>query len=116
MGILGKIFGSEEVIGKAVDGVYNGVDALVYTPEERASRFERLLKLYEPFKLAQRLLALVYCIPYIFLWSVTFLLSFKIDVTVQQAMLNGEIGQIAKLIAGFYFGGGAIESLLRVKK
>ena len=55
-GLLGKLFGSDKVIGKAVDGVYNGVDKLFYTDEEKADNWRLAMKVYEPFKLAQRLI------------------------------------------------------------
>jgi len=52
MGLLGKIFGSDDAISKAADGIYNGVDKAFYTDEEKAEGFLSLLKAYEPFKLA----------------------------------------------------------------
>ena len=36
MGFLGKMFGSEKALGGIVDGVTKGLDALVYTSEEKA--------------------------------------------------------------------------------
>ena len=36
-GFLGKIFGSDKALGAVVDGVSNGLDALVYTDEEKAT-------------------------------------------------------------------------------
>lgn len=35
-GFFGKLFGTEKALGGIVDGVTNGLDALVYTDEERA--------------------------------------------------------------------------------
>tara|TARA_R100000808_G_C2121459_1_gene132680 strand:+ start:211 stop:684 length:474 start_codon:yes stop_codon:yes gene_type:complete len=35
--LFGKIFGTEKALGSIVDGVSNGLDALVYTDEEKAS-------------------------------------------------------------------------------
>lgn len=37
MSFWGKIFGSEEALSGIVDGVTNGLDALVYTDEEKAA-------------------------------------------------------------------------------
>ena len=36
LGFLGKMFGSEKAMSSAVDGIKKGLDALVYTDEERA--------------------------------------------------------------------------------
>lgn len=35
-GFFGKLFGTEKALGGIVDGVTNGLDALVYTEEEKA--------------------------------------------------------------------------------
>ena len=35
-GFFGKLFGTEKALGGIVDGVTNGLDALVYTDEEKA--------------------------------------------------------------------------------
>lgn len=35
-GFLGKLFGTEKALSAVVDGVSNGLDALVYTDEEKA--------------------------------------------------------------------------------
>ena len=37
MSYLGKLFGTEKALSSIVDGVSNGLDALVYTDEEKAS-------------------------------------------------------------------------------
>lgn len=108
MGLLGKLFGSDKVIGKLTDGIYNGVDALVYTQEEKVENFQKLLKLYEPFKIAQRFLALIFGIPYALAWFITFLLSFKFDITFQLQLLSGTMGQIVLAIVAFYFLGGTL--------
>lgn len=46
MGLIGKIFGTKD----AVDAVKDGVDAVFFTPEEKARHMLDLLKAYEPFK------------------------------------------------------------------
>jgi hypothetical protein len=111
--IFGKIFGSQSIVNKAAEGIYNGVDALVYTDEEKADKFAKFLKLYEPFKIAQRWLAIIYSTPYALAWFVTFVASFFMEVTEQLALLQGDIGTINLLILGFYFAGGSFESLAK---
>lgn len=111
MGILGSLFGDQNTMSKMVDGVYNGVDKIVYTDEEKADNFQKLLKLYEPFKIAQRFLALIFGIPYVLAWLVTFIVSFFNNVDPQLALLNGTVGQIVLAIIAFYFMGGTISSI-----
>ena len=108
MNLLGKLFGSDKVIGKLTDGIYNGIDAMVYTPEEKADNFRKLLTLYEPFKIAQRFLALIFGIPYAVAWLVSFAMSFFVDITFQLQLLSGTMGQIVLAIIAFYFLGGTL--------
>ncbi|QZI90438.1 hypothetical protein MYOV003v1_p0114 [Vibrio phage 207E48.1] len=51
---IGGIFSPD----KLIDKVSRGVDKLVYTDEEKSNTFERMLRLYEPFKIAQRYISL----------------------------------------------------------
>lgn len=119
MGILGKLFGSSDVI----DAGISAIDAAVYTEEEKAkmevvkSKVKiDLLKAYEPFKIAQRLLALVFGIPYAIAWIATFTASFFIDVESQLKILSGTMGEIVLAIIAFYFLGGTLSFLSKAKK
>lgn len=132
MGIWGKIFGADDVIEKAADGIYNGIDKLVYTDEEKADmrlkaaeQFLKLLKAYEPFKLAQRLLALIIAIPYVAVWLVSAILfvwgaltqgdfgTHIIEVSKQLAELNNEtLREPLAIILAFYFTGGMLEGAI----
>ena len=67
MAFWSKLFGSDKIISAGI----NTIDKIVYTDEEKADNKLSLLKLYEPFKLAQRLLAVIYSIPYAICWLVT---------------------------------------------
>ena len=134
MGFFSKLFGSDEVIKKTVDGVYNGIDKLVYTEEEKAEMrlksanyFLKLLKAYEPFKLAQRFLALTVTIPYVFVWLISagmFVWGGStgdnniVEVSKELAKWNNEVlGMPVALILGFYFSGGMVEGIVdRFKK
>ncbi|WP_419810811.1 hypothetical protein [Bacterioplanoides sp.] len=117
MSILGSLFGNENVVKKTVDGIYNGIDAVVYTEEERKENFQKLLKLYEPFKIAQRFLALIFGIPYAAAWFITFCVSFTDhNIEPQLELLSGTMGSVVLAIIGFYFLGGAAEGLVRKNK
>ena len=107
MNILGKLFGSEKVIS----GVVDGIDKVFYTDEEKAENFRLMLKLYEPFKIAQRFLALTFGVPYSLAWFITFGASFVVDVSAQLTLLSGTMGQIVLAIVAFYFLGGTLTAL-----
>jgi hypothetical protein len=129
--ILGRIFGTKEVITKAADGIYNGLDAMVLTDEERVQYHLDFLKAYEPFKLAQRGLAFIVAIPYVAVWivsAVLYVMSMTLPVcavdvqcmslTLEQGgktlatMNNDTLGLPFAIILGFYFAGGAVEGIM----
>lgn len=107
--MINKIFGTKKVI----DAGINTIDSLVHTSEEKSNAQRFFLKLYEPYKLAQRVLATIILPPYMFCWVVAFIASFFTNTTDQQALLDGKIGDTVILIAAFYFGGGAAESVFK---
>lgn len=126
MNIFAKLFGSEKVI----EGVYNGLDKVIHTDEEKSDFWLKLLKAYEPFKIAQRYIALVVTIPYVSIWIISALLLvssvFTVPcesvcksnqlktVSIELAEKNQEqLGMPVALILGFYFGGGAVEGVAR---
>ena len=139
MGILARIFGTDEIIGKAADGVIAGADAMVLTDEERVRYHLEFLRAYEPFKLAQRLLAMTVGVPYVAIWVISALLytgSILVDpcppdkqckarqietASKELATMNNDtLGLPFAIILGFYFAGGAVEGIVekraRLKK
>ena len=119
MGILSSLFGSSKVIDAGIDGI----DAMVFTDEEKSSAKMKFLKLYEPFKLAQRYIAMTFCPAYVFMWIITallevsniFLVAFsdkELNIDVMYKLLSGDMAMMVILILGFYFGGGAAEGVV----
>ena len=104
MGLFSKLLGSDS----AIDAGIKGIDAIFYTDQEKAENKKAFLKLYEPFKVAQRYIALIFCIPYALMCAVTFGASFFRDVTTQKELLMGDIGTIVGIIVAFYFLGGSL--------
>jgi len=104
MGIFSRMLGSDKII----DAGIKGIDSIYYSDQEKAENKKAFLKLYEPFKLAQRYLALIFSVPYVFMVVVTFIASFFVDVSVQKEILTGDIGTIVGMIVAFYFFGGTI--------
>ncbi len=112
MGFFSRLFGSEKIIDAGV----SGIDAMIFTDEEKSNAKMQFLKLYEPYKLAQRYLALIYSIPYALAWLVTFIASFFIDVALQIELLKGDAFYINIVILSFYFGGGAASGVVEKLK
>ena len=117
--MLGKLFGSKKV----VDAGISAIDSAFFTEEEKSAAFERkmglkvkLLQAYEPFKVAQRALAMIYGIPYMIAWAATFKASFFMDVSTQVELLtSSEVAYANLIILAFYFAGGTGESILKYK-
>lgn len=107
MSIWGKIFGSDSVI----EAGKSAIDAVWHTDEEKAHAHMKFLELYQPFKLAQRLVACAVVGTYCLGWVATFAASFWLNVDKQLQLLNGDLGSAAMLVVGFYFAGGVVSSL-----
>ena len=135
MGFWSNLFGSSTVINKAVDGIYNGIDAMVYTDEEKAQDYKerislktKMLAAYEPFKIAQRFIALFTGIPFVVIHTIlvlTWLVSIymigegeQYKFVFEQLKLvaewnNTTLGEPFGYIIIFYFLGGAGEGVVR---
>jgi len=122
MGIFSKMFGSEQII----EGAMSGLDKLVYTDEEeadmnlkRAELHIRTLNAYEPFKITQRFLALMFSGAFLIAFLSAIVVSFMPSMTVQpivDIVKTFWIGEITLAIISFYFGAGVVESINRGKK
>jgi hypothetical protein len=49
MGWFSTLFSSKKIVDTAADGIYNGIDKLVYTKEEKAEATQKGLDLYLQF-------------------------------------------------------------------
>lgn len=114
MGVLREIFGGNKSIA---DEVLDGIDSNTLTTQEvieyRLKSYDKLL----PFKLMQRYGALLFCIPYLVAWCLVFLIrlcGYDVpDVCIE--MLEGRMGVIVSMIAGFYYLGGTISGAINRK-
>lgn len=143
MGFFSALFDSNEVISKGTDAVISAGDKLFYTEEEKADMNIKLRELhiktldaYQPFKIAQRLLAVWYS----FLFGIAFLVGLFIAVMNVYFQYNFDtsletsktlvqlsydpivnivtafgLSGIVMAIVSFYFLGGTIESFKRGK-
>ena len=107
MSIWTKLFSANKVI----DGVISAGDKLVFTPEEKKELFIEELKVYTPFKIAQRWLMITVCVPYVIMALVLFgcLMTDIGNTDSAIDVLTGPLGWAFVAIVGFYTGGGAIE-------
>ena len=142
MGILSKLFSSSDTASDMVNAAINTGDKLFYTDEEKADTkrkmiefFPTLLGAYSPFKLAQRILAMIFT----FLFSIAFLTgvgmtAFNIISKYIASSNNQEVPPLLELqplydlvsafsldyiilaIVSFYFAGGVVDSLKRNSK
>lgn len=130
MGLFGSIFGSDAVIEKGM----NGIDAIVYTDQEKARDKIKFLGQFTAFKKAQRVLAFGYS----FLFGITFLVGLGISIfnmisEYQQTVAGKDkivlisleplvtlattfsIGTISIVIITWYFSGGVVDSFKKEK-
>lgn len=124
-GALKSLF-TPEATNKVVDGIYNGIDKICYTDEEKAECVQKridtklkMLPLFEPFKLAQRIIATTFTINFV-LWVWTGIVIYivcpdRVDGFIH---LLGAfwVGEIMLAIIGWYFTGGVINSFKKGSK
>ena len=117
LAILGKILGSEAVSSKGMDLIddMHTSDAEGVAAKSKAKT--DLLAAYQPFKLAQRYIALMFTAMFLFIMAngVVGALYGVIDMSNVQAAKDFAsalwLGEIMLGIVGFYFGGGLAESV-----
>jgi hypothetical protein len=119
-GLLGKIFGSEQVISKSLDLI----DSFHTSTEEQIEAATKskvsLLEAYAPFKLAQRVIA--FSFTFIYLSCFALVLGFTLmeqtaDADkVKQVLEDFQIGYAMLIILAFYFGGGAAEGIIQSRR
>lgn len=120
--LIGKLFGSNKALESAdnfVNKVSGGIDKAFFTREEKSDFWLKMLAAYQPFKLAQRLLALmitaVMAIGYL-IAATLYVCSIWFETTKQAEAIveltNAEFGTAFTLIIGFYFAGGMAEGII----
>lgn len=122
--IIGKLFGSDNVINKGMDAI----DALVLTDQEKSSRKLLFLKTYEAFKIAQRYALILFTIPFLLLHVATCVSWLVAIFTIKDKMVytrvveelhqlahmnNVTLGEPVTWIVAFYFLGGAGEGAIK---
>ena len=117
--ILGKIFGSDQVISKGLDLIDDAWATDEEMIETRAKAKIELMNAYAPFKIAQRNLAVMFSLTFLFSFFLVLIMTLfnqgnASDVFKVLEQFN--IGWIMMAIITFYFGGGLVDSIKRGKK
>lgn len=122
--VIGKVFGTDKALSKVVDGVANGLDALVYTDEEKAgdaakARSEARSMVIEWIaktqgqNLARRIIALAVTGTWLSMYWLAFLMNLiaiwaeNSTAWVESAVLTNQAADgmmpAVMLVLGFYF-------------
>ena len=119
--ILGRIFSPK----KLGDSIISGIDKAILTKEEKLDYMQKMLVLYEPYKLAQRILAIMFSGAFLIVHLLTAVSHFIYvlrdldpkNVISLYGYNNDSLGTLVMIIVGFYFAGGVLEGTVkRLKK
>lgn len=120
MGIFSKIFGTDSAINKGLDMVASAGDKAFFTSEEKSDYKLKLLKAYEPFKLLQRVLVTLFCVPYVVLHCVVIILAIcgvdSVDAEAISTMINNAFGLPVSAAVALYLTGGVLEGGFNARK
>ena len=128
MGFISNLFSSKETEKSIVDSVIASGDALVLTNEERIEYNQRkqelilrgaeikteMLSKYEPYKLVQRILALMTFIPFIVFLCAAFYFRISGNNEMADAIyndINENFLTLVMMIMSFYYAGSVISNI-----
>tara|TARA_R110002153_G_scaffold79003_1_gene201872 strand:- start:2069 stop:2437 length:369 start_codon:yes stop_codon:yes gene_type:complete len=119
-GLLGKIFGSGDVIKSGIDLIDSFHTSAEEEVEAKTNAKVAIMNAYAPFKLAQRVIAFSFTATYLACFAMVLGFTLMDRVTdadkVQQVLEDFQIGWSMIVILGFYFGAGAAEGFMEKKK
>ncbi|MGR5117313.1 hypothetical protein ACPV50_03180 [Vibrio astriarenae] len=109
MTIWQRIFGSSELLKQGLNTITKTGDAMFFTDEEKAQYKLSLLKAYEPFKLVQRSIVLLFTVPYVLLHSIVVLgCMHGYEWKPISEMINEAFGYPVLAAVGLYLSGGVL--------
>lgn len=117
--VLGKIFGTDKVVSKGLELIDDAWTTDEEMIEARAKAKIDLMKSYAPFKLAQRYLAVMFSVTFLFSFFLVLLMTLFNHGNpdeVFKVLEQFNIGWIMMAIVTFYFGGGLVDSIKRDDK
>lgn len=118
MSIFQKLLGSGDIVSKGIDLIDSFHTSETEAIEAKTKAKTDLLESYAPFKVAQRYLALIFGFTFVGSYIMVLTLFFlgRDIAEVQQIISAFKIDWIMLTIVAFYFGGGAFESVIALKK
>ena len=119
-GILGKIFGSGDVIKSGIDLIDSFHTSTEEQIEAKTKAKVEIMQAYAPFKLAQRVIAFSFTATYLTCFAMVLGFTLMDRVTdadkVQRVLEDFQIGWSMIVILSFYFGGAVAEGVMDRKK
>lgn len=117
MGIITKLLGSGDVLSegfKLIDNLHTSDEEEIHAKSKAKTD---LLSAYAPFKIAQRILAIIFAVTFVSSYIMVLALYFKDSpiTEVTNIITAFKIDWIMLTIVSFYFGGGAIEGIIGKK-
>ena len=118
MSIFQKLLGSGDIVSKGIELIDSFHTSETESIEAKTKAKTDLLESYAPFKVAQRYLALIFGFTFVASYVLVLALFFLgRDIAEVQEIINAfKIDWIMLTIVGFYFGGGAFEGVIALKK
>lgn len=115
--VLGRIFSPR----KLGESIISGIDKAILTKEEKLDYMQKMLVLYEPYKLAQRILAIMFSGAYLLVHLLTAISHFTYvlrglnpsEIVSLYKYNNDSLGTLVMIIVGFYFAGGVLEGTVK---
>ena len=106
---------------KLGDSIISGIDKAFLSKEEQLDYMQKMLVLYEPYKLAQRILAIMFSSAFLFVHLLTAVAHFiyvlrdeSTKTIIDLYKYNNEsLGTIVLVIISFYFAGGVLEGTVK---
>lgn len=104
-----RIFGSQELLKQSLTTLSQAGDAMFFTDEEKSKHTLALLKAYEPFKLVQRCIVLLFTVPYVSLQTMVILgCMHGLDWQPISEVINEAFGYPVLAAVGLYLTGGVL--------
>ncbi len=130
LNILGQMFGSSSVVDKGmellddafesnIEKLEANTDAQIRLIEAKAKAKADFMKNYQGYKISQRILMLLFCVPFVFLLCTGIVAILFGGVAIEDVKWAVEfgnslwLGEIVLIIVSFYFGGGVVDSIKR---
>ena len=102
---------------KVVDAAFKGLDAAVFTAEEKSEFFLKWLQASAPQNLARRIIAFMVVLPWTLMVLTIFsMTAFEVDTAAEREFMTDTVNPPFMIIIGFYFLAHVIRSANGKKK